>query len=80
MALDVSRFTSPDAFKADMDYLMDETAKMQPLPGLSDGGLPGRRAWKKEADYRQNGIPVSAKALTSLEALAREFGLEVPWT
>ena len=79
MALDVSRFTSPDAFSADMDYLMDETAKMQPLPGLTDAGLPGRRAWKKEADYRQNGIPISAKALTSLEGLAREFSLPVPW-
>ncbi len=79
MALDVSRFTSPDAFKADMDDLMDETAKMQPLPGLSDAGLPGQRAWGKEAGYRENGIPVSAKAVTSLEGLAREFALPVPW-
>lgn len=79
MALDVSRFTSPDAFKADVDYLMDETAKMQPLPGLSDAGLPGQRAWKKEADYLENGIPVSAQAVRSLEGLAREFSLPVPW-
>ncbi|MDE3000297.1 MAG: Ldh family oxidoreductase [Gemmatimonadota bacterium] len=79
MALDVSRFTSRDALKADMDYLMDETAKMQPLSGLSDAGLPGQRAWKKEADYRENGIPVSAEAVRSLGGLAREFSLPVPW-
>ena len=53
---------------------------MRPLPGLSDAGLPGLRAWRKEADYRENGIPVSAKAVTSLEDLAREFSLPVPWT
>ena len=41
MALDVGRFTSPDAFKTDMDYLMDETAKMQPLPGLFECGSAG---------------------------------------
>ena len=80
MALDVGRFTSPDAFKTDMDYLMDETAKMQPLPGLSNAGLPGQRAWRKEADYRENGIPISANAVSSLEGLAREFSLPVPWT
>ena len=80
MALDVGRFTSPDAFKTDMDYLMDETAKMQPLPGLSNAGLPGQRAWRKEADYRENGIPISTNAVSSLEGLAREFSLPVPWT
>ena len=79
MALDVSRFTSPNAFKADMDYLMGETAKMQPLSGLPNAGLPGQRAWEKEADYRENGIPVSAKAVSSLEGLAGEFVLPVPW-
>ncbi len=79
MALDVSRFTSPDAFKADVDYLMDETAKMQPLPGLTEAGLPGQRAWSKEAGYRKNGIPVSANAIAALEGLAREFSLPVPW-
>ena len=80
MALDVSCFTSLDAFKADMDYLMDETTKIQPLPGLPDAGLPGQRAWQKEPDYRENGIPVGAKAVTSLEGLAREFSLPVPWS
>ena len=79
MALDVSCFTSLNAFKADMDYLMDETAKMQPMPGLPDAGLPGQRARQKEADYRKNGIPIAAKAVTSLEGLAREFSLPVPW-
>ena len=79
MALDVSCFTSLDAFKADMDFLMDETAKMRPLSGLPDAGLPGTRAWRKEADYRENGIPVAAKAVNSLEGLAREFSLPVPW-
>ena len=79
MALDVTCFTSLDAFKQDMDYLMEETAQMLPLPGFADAGLPGGRAWQKEADYRRHGIPISAKAVSSLDGLAAEFSLPVPW-
>ena len=79
MALDVNRFTSLDAFKGDMDHLMEETSQMKPLPGFSDAGLPGQRAWKKEDDYRENGIPVASEALASLAGLADEFSLSTPW-
>ncbi len=79
MALDVNCFTCLDAFKADTDNLMQSTARMEPLPGFTEAGLPGQRAWRKEADYRENGIPISAKAAESLERLAAEFSLSVPW-
>ncbi|MFP6592011.1 MAG: hypothetical protein VCE12_15950, partial [Candidatus Latescibacterota bacterium] len=36
MALDVDRFTPLDAFKKDMDRLMEETSNMKPLPGYSE--------------------------------------------
>ena len=45
MALDVERFTPLEAFKEDMDQLMEETSNMQPLPGFSASSLPGGRAW-----------------------------------
>ena len=79
MALDVKCFTSLDAFKGDVDHLMNETSQMKPLAGFSDAGLPGQRAWKKEADYLDNGIPISAEAVTSLKGLAGEFSLSTPW-
>ena len=66
-------------FKDDMDHLMGEVSQMKPFPGENESTLPGGRAWKKERDYLQNGIPISAEALESLEMLAGEFALDVPW-
>jgi len=79
MALDIERFVPLQAFKSDMDHLMDEVSQMKPFPGASESTLPGGRAQKKEKDYLQNGIPISVEAVESLEALAEEFELEVPW-
>lgn len=79
MALDIERFTSRQAFEGDMAHLMEETSKMRPFPGFDEATLPGGRAWKKERDYLENGIPISANAATSLEKLAGEFSLPTPW-
>ena len=79
LALDIARFTSPEAFAADIDHLMDQTSRMKPLPGFAQSSLPGGRAWAKEQDYLANGIPVGARALADLEDLAGQFGLAVPW-
>ncbi len=79
MALDIECFVSLQAFKDDMNRLMEETSKMKPFPGYSESSLPGGRAWKKEKEYLQDGIPISETAVKSLEKLALEFGLPVPW-
>ncbi|MEW6753669.1 MAG: Ldh family oxidoreductase [Candidatus Latescibacterota bacterium] len=79
MALDVARFTPLAAFQADVDRLMEEASRMQPLPGFVESGLPGARAWQKEQEYLAQGIPVGAGVLAELAALAGEFGLPIPW-
>jgi LDH2 family malate/lactate/ureidoglycolate dehydrogenase len=79
MALDIERFTSRQAFEEDMAHLMEQTGKMKPFPGFDEATLPGGRAWKKERDYLENGIPISANAATSLVKSAGELGLPVPW-
>ena len=79
LALNVECFTSLPAFRADVDHLMAATGQMQPLPGLSESSLPGARAWRKEQEYRNEGIPVGATPLAQLAELAAEFGLAVPW-
>jgi len=79
MALDIECFTSRQAFEEDMAHLMEETSKMQPFPGFDEATLPGGRAWKKEKDYLENGIPISAGAGTSLKKLAKEFGISISW-
>jgi len=79
MAIDAARFSSLPAFKEDMDHLMRETEQMEPLPGFGESGLPGARAWRKEVDYLEHGIPVSVQAMESLAGLAGEFGISIPW-
>lgn len=79
MALDIERFAPLQDFKGDMDHLMGEVSQMKPFPGENESTLPGGRAWKKERDYLQNGIPIAAEALESLGMLAGEFELDVPW-
>lgn len=79
MALEIERFTDPEAFRADMDHLMEQASQMEPLPGFDESTLPGGRAWHKEQEYRRHGIPVSAAALESLGVLADELGQPTPW-
>lgn len=79
LALDVERFTDLGAFCGDMDHLMSQASRMQPLPDFETSSLPGGRAWDKESDYRDSGIPISERAVASLSGLAEEFGLAAPW-
>ena len=79
MALDIKRFVPLPAFQGDMDHLMDEVSKMKPFPGYTASDLPGGPEWKREKEYARNGVPITAEAAKTLEVLAGEFDLSVPW-
>lgn len=79
MALDIRRFVPLQDFLSDINHLMDEVDQMKPLPGFASADLPGGPEWKKEQAYTREGIPISENARRSLEVLAKEFDLEVPW-
>ncbi len=79
LALDVTCFSDLDAFRADMDHLMDETAQMKPFPGFSASHLPGGQELGLESEYRRDGVPISAGAMRGLEEVAAEFSIPTPW-
>ena len=79
LAIDVDRFSDLDAFKADMDHLMDEASRMKPLPGFSESYLPGGKELERETEYRRDGVPISARAVEGLEEVAGELGVAIPW-
>ena len=79
LALDVNCFSDLDAFKADMDHLMDETSRMKPLPSFSESFLPGGKELERETGYRRDGVPISAQAVEGLEEVAEEFSIATPW-
>jgi LDH2 family malate/lactate/ureidoglycolate dehydrogenase len=80
LALDIERFTSLQAFRDDMDHLMDEVAKMKPFPGYDRSELPGGPEWRLEKEYRKSGVPLRADVTRSLEKLADEYSVPVPWS
>jgi LDH2 family malate/lactate/ureidoglycolate dehydrogenase len=43
IALDISAFTDPDAFKASVDQTWDEMKRSPLLPGFDEIRLPGER-------------------------------------
>ena len=79
LAMDVNCFSDLDAFKADVDHLMDETSRMKPLPSFDESFLPGGKERERETEYRRDGVPISAQAVEGLEEVAEEFSIATPW-
>jgi LDH2 family malate/lactate/ureidoglycolate dehydrogenase len=79
MAIDIACFVPLEAFKKDMDHLLDATGKMQPYPGYDKAYLPGGPEWQCEQEYTRDGIPVSATTMESLAGVAARLGVAVPW-
>ena len=79
LALDIEQFVPLQAFKNNIDYLMEEVNQMQPFPGHAESTLPGGPEWKREQEYAREGIPIAATDIEALEEVAAEFGLAVPW-
>ncbi len=79
LAIDVDRFSDLDAFKTDMDHLMDEAGRMKPLPGFGESYLPGGKELEREMEYRRDGVPISAGTVEGLEEVAGELSIATPW-
>lgn len=79
MALDINQFVPLEAFKQDMNDLMERVRRMKPFPGHTETWLPGGPNWKWEQVYAREGIPVGAEVAEQVAALADELGVVVPW-
>ena len=79
MAFKISLFMPPEQFKAEMDLYARAVRKLKPFGGSQRSYLPGGPEAERERAYRREGVPVGSEHRGVLEALAVEFGLEVPW-
>jgi LDH2 family malate/lactate/ureidoglycolate dehydrogenase len=75
VALDVSRFTPLDDFKAEMDRHLRDLRTSKPLPGFDAVRLPGEQRRTRRADRAANGIPMPCALRAQLDALADELGV-----
>ena len=75
-AIDVARFLPMDEFKRHVDVYVAAARRMKPFPGFDRAELPGTLEWQRERDYARDGIPVSPAHLATLNAEAKEMGVD----
>ena len=77
--IDITRFVPLEAFKAEVDRTLAGISQLQPLPGYEKSQLPGGPEWEHEREWSEQGIPLSPGHQRSLEDIAEELGVPVPW-
>ena len=76
----VGLFTDPDEYGREMDALAGRLRALAPLEGFEQASYAGGIEGEREAEFREHGIPVGPEHRHDLEAIAAEFGVDVPWT
>jgi len=75
IALDIARFLSPDAFKAEIDRHIREFASSRPLPGSDGVRVPGQGRRTRRQERETNGVPLSAALLAQVDEVANSLGI-----
>ena len=79
IALKISLFMEPEQFKRELDAYVRAVKDLKPFAGSGRSYLPGGLEAEREHSYREAGIPIGAEHRETLEALAQEFDLALPW-
>lgn len=78
IAVDIARFFPTEDFKREMDDYSRQVAQLLPLEGFDAAMLPGQIEWRREQEYRANGIPIGESHAVVLRGLAEDYGLPSP--
>ncbi len=79
LAVDIGRFAPVEEFKAEMDRTLQEIHTLPPLKGCARYELPGGLEWERERAWAIEGIPLGDEHRRSLEEIAGQLGVAVPW-
>ncbi|HVK90357.1 MAG TPA: Ldh family oxidoreductase [Mycoplana sp.] len=75
VAVDVSRFTPLDSFKAEVDRHLRDLRASKKLPGFDEIRIPGEQRMGRYESRLQDGVPLSPELRQRLDALAGELGI-----
>jgi LDH2 family malate/lactate/ureidoglycolate dehydrogenase len=75
----IDLFEDPDRFKRKIDEYVRAVGELEPLDGFDESYLPGGVEAAREQKNRAVGVPVTPAHQATLETLADEYGLTVPW-
>ncbi|CAA9377713.1 MAG: hypothetical protein AVDCRST_MAG75-687 [uncultured Propionibacteriaceae bacterium] len=79
MAFRIDLFLPADQFKAEMDRYVRAVSGLESFADGQRSFLPGGIEAERFRSYSRNGIPVGEAHQATLESVAEEFGLAVPW-
>ena len=77
LALDPSAFLPLEELTARVDVLIDRVHAVPPADGVERVVVPGERGWHRERERTRHGIPLPARRLAELRALATRLGVEL---
>jgi LDH2 family malate/lactate/ureidoglycolate dehydrogenase len=75
-AIDISKFTDPDAFKKRVELMIRDIKALPRNEGVSEIFLPGEIEQRRRAERTANGIPVEDVVYEELRALGQKYGVE----
>jgi LDH2 family malate/lactate/ureidoglycolate dehydrogenase len=75
LAIDISRFTSLERFRAEAEAQCEAVTRCLPAEGVDAVLLPGEPELATRAIRERDGIPVADSTWAELEALARQHGV-----
>jgi LDH2 family malate/lactate/ureidoglycolate dehydrogenase len=76
VAVDVSRFTPLDVFKAEVDRHLRDLRASERLPGFDEIRIPGEQRMGRYESRLRGGVPLSSELRQKLDALASQ--LDIP--
>ncbi len=78
-AINIASFTAIEEFKAEIDRQIRITRQAIPRSGFTRVTLPGEIESELTQERRANGIPLHREPVQTLEELADELDVEIPW-
>jgi L-2-hydroxycarboxylate dehydrogenase (NAD+) len=76
VALSIEAFTPAEQFKRQVDVAIRAMRGAERLPGVERIWLPGEQSHRKRLDRGRNGVPMPKPLRDSLDATARDLGIE----
>jgi ureidoglycolate dehydrogenase (NAD+) len=75
LAIDLSRFGDPEAFRADVERLIAALKALPRAAGIGEVLMPGERGSRTLAERLRDGIPLPRAIVTELTSAAARFGV-----
>ena len=79
LALDPAAYLPFDQFTARVDSLIEQIRQVPPAPGVERPYAPGEQGFLRAEARRRDGIPLSPRRRSEIEAIGRRIGVALPF-